>query len=370
MSNTKKVRMANVELLRIIAMLNVIVLHFLGVGGVLTGSTGPYFYIASAIYSFAIVSTNVYVLISGYFTVTSTFRTSRIFKILLEFVTYALGIYLVYCLVMHFALDIDTFSVRDLTRTYLFPVINEENWFVTSFVLIMLLSPFYNILIRALSRKQFSVLIIGITVLFSFVPTVVPFASWQLGQGNGYTFVWFTVLYFIAAYLRLYGLPKAWTKPKLIAAYIVTSLITFAAVILEHDHPGVLTEERNSYYFFFNYNSILVLIASLCIFALFLKFEINNEKLVKVINRIASYSFAVFLIHTHPAIADILWFQGVKTSLVVDTLRFIPVMIVSAIVIYALCSIIEQFRLIIFSPVLKSQKLQDFFNELDKKLGL
>ena len=67
----RKTRMANLELLRCIAMMMVVVLHFLGKGNILgdlaakdLGSVGLAAWLPE---SFCIVAVNVYMLISGYF---------------------------------------------------------------------------------------------------------------------------------------------------------------------------------------------------------------------------------------------------------------------------------------------------------------
>ena len=82
----KKERMANLELLRCIAMMMVIVLHFLGKGGLLAELTNPSLgatgTVAWLLESFAIVAVNVYMLISGYFLCTSSFKLSRLLQLL------------------------------------------------------------------------------------------------------------------------------------------------------------------------------------------------------------------------------------------------------------------------------------------------
>ena len=74
---TKSKRLANVELLRVVAMLMVVMLHYLGKGELLPvknlhmNLTG---YLAWILESLSIVAVNVYVLISGYFLVESEFK--------------------------------------------------------------------------------------------------------------------------------------------------------------------------------------------------------------------------------------------------------------------------------------------------------
>lgn len=67
----KTKRLANFELLRCIAMMMVVVLHFLGKSGILAPlsqtSLAGYEYLAWGVESLCIVAVNVYMLISGYF---------------------------------------------------------------------------------------------------------------------------------------------------------------------------------------------------------------------------------------------------------------------------------------------------------------
>ena len=70
----KKTRSSNIELLRIIAMIFVVVLHYLGKSGTLLPWGSNYFtvntWFAWGIEAFALVAVNVYVLIGGYFLIT------------------------------------------------------------------------------------------------------------------------------------------------------------------------------------------------------------------------------------------------------------------------------------------------------------
>ena len=77
----KSKRQANFELLRIVAMLMIIVLHYLNKGELLTAYTTDRTvinYAAHLIEAFCIVAVNCYVLLSGYFLVESAWRPGRV----------------------------------------------------------------------------------------------------------------------------------------------------------------------------------------------------------------------------------------------------------------------------------------------------
>ena len=66
----KKERMANLEVLRCVAMMMVVVLHYLGKGGLLPDLTAPLSaqdMAAWLLEAICIVAVNVYMMISGYF---------------------------------------------------------------------------------------------------------------------------------------------------------------------------------------------------------------------------------------------------------------------------------------------------------------
>lgn len=92
-SNGTAMRMANIELLRVLSMLMVVTLYFLGSGGVTDNAqafTAPWF-LDSVWNGFAIVSVNVYVLISGYFLINSKFKPQKLIDILVQVFTYSVG---------------------------------------------------------------------------------------------------------------------------------------------------------------------------------------------------------------------------------------------------------------------------------------
>jgi len=91
----KKERMANLEVLRCVAMMMVVVLHYLGKGGLLPDLTAPLSVqdmVAWLLEAFCIVAVNVYMMISGYFLCESSFKLSRLLTLWLQLWLYSVGI--------------------------------------------------------------------------------------------------------------------------------------------------------------------------------------------------------------------------------------------------------------------------------------
>ena len=137
-----KERMANMELLRCVAMLMVTALHFLGKGNILPPlaeeGLGPAGAAAWLMESFCIVAVNLYMFISGYFLCTSSFKLSRLaglwFQVWLYSVTLgAVGI--LTGIMPGEEVDIHLFL------TLLFPISMDHYWFMTAYVILYLLFP-------------------------------------------------------------------------------------------------------------------------------------------------------------------------------------------------------------------------------------
>lgn len=195
-----KERDTSIELLRVIAMLMVTTLHALGHGGVLEqydfGTPGYVFFYF--IETLCIVAVNVFVLITGYFMVKSEFKISRVIKLLLQ-----VEFFSVICLIFAKFLFHANIGLKGIMYTFL-PLTSNTYWFVSAYIILIILAPILNILIKSINKQQHAMILFALTILFSIIPT---FCFWSRDiLGNGYNFVWFIVLYFTAAYIRLYGI--------------------------------------------------------------------------------------------------------------------------------------------------------------------
>ena len=200
----KDSRKSNIEMLRVLAMLMVTMLHALGHGGVLDqykfGTLG--YVLFWTIETLCYVAVNVFVLITGYFMVTSETKISRIIKLYFQ-----VEFYTMLCLLVAKFIFFKPIDLRDILNT-LFPFTSGTYWFVSAYVILIALVPFLNKFIKSINRQQHFMAIVLLTVLFCIIPT---FMFWSRDiLGNGYNFIWFIVIYITAAYIRIYGdeIPK------------------------------------------------------------------------------------------------------------------------------------------------------------------
>lgn len=144
----------SLEWLRICSMLMIILLHSIDHSGVLENlKAGSALYYAEwFLYAAVQVCVNCFVLISGYFLVTARFKPAKLVLLWMEVVFYS-GVIKVILM----ATGQIPVSITSLVSC-LIPVFTGRYWFVTIYFGMYLLSPFLNVGIRALSKRQHAAL--------------------------------------------------------------------------------------------------------------------------------------------------------------------------------------------------------------------
>ena len=182
----KKQRQANLELLRIIAMVMVVTAHLVNHGNMITmaapGSV-PY-YIVWTLFGVSFTCINIYLLISSYFLIDAKFSTFKIARMAGQVFFYAFGITLLFWLFS----DVEK-EFKYLVYSVL-PILSDFYWFVSMYVGMYVLAPLMNRLIRALTRRQLQCAIALCFVLVSVWPNLIYFSS-ALNTAGGVSIAWF-----------------------------------------------------------------------------------------------------------------------------------------------------------------------------------
>lgn len=294
----KKQRASNIELLRILIMLGVVILHYnhadIGGGFQLVKHDSINYYLMYVLESASIVAVNLFVLISGYFMVNNQRRD--IFKpltLLLQVVVFKETLYLVRLVVEGGHPELQKLLMN----------LVPKNYFVILYVALYLISPYLNLLLHSLDEKGQKRLLVILLLLFSVEPTCVDLLNEFLGSEQmglsmiglygsewGYSIINFALLYLIGAYLKLHEVPldrvPLW---KLLGGYLLfMGIDTVWSLANEH---MVRYEARSAY----SYCNPLVICGAVLLFALFRKIRIKNNV---VINLFAKASFTVYLVHS------------------------------------------------------------------------
>ncbi len=297
----KKGRMANMELLRCVSMMMVVVLHFLGKGGALAdlsaGKMPGYGYLAWAIEALAIVAVNVYMLISGYFLVESSFQPKRIIQLLLQVWFYSIGVGLVAAAFGY--LPEGGFTIHYLLML-LFPISMEHYWFMTAYIFMYLFTPLLAAGVKKLSQKQFQTVLVLLLITFCGIKSVVPARLEMDFRGNDC--IWYMCVFLVAAYIRLYGIPFFKSKGRSLLVYLLAAACITGATFLLRILYLKTGEFGSILAMFYNYNHVFVLVASLGLFYLFYHMQIKPGKFADLVCKISPYTLGVYLWHEHVAI--------------------------------------------------------------------
>lgn len=127
---------------------------------------------------------------------------------------------------------------------------------------------------------------------------------------------------------------------------MLLTLAIFGVVAVSDVFSNIIPQILVVQNFIFTYNSVPVILSSVSLFltAVYAK-DIINERVGKIISRLAVLSFSVYLLHEHSQIRDVLWDQWINLMKYVDSPILFAVRIVTSIVlIFAAAILIEYGR--------------------------
>lgn len=346
-------RQANFELLRIVAMLMIIVLHYLNKSNLIllyTQEHSAVNYATHFIEAFCIVAVNCYVLLSGYFLVESVWKPERVVSLVAQILFYSLLIPV--ALICVGVISAGELSVYDWLN-YVLPIETEHYWFATAYLILYLFAPLLAVGVKSVEKRTLQI-IIGLLAFFfciwkSFVPATLATDRY------GYDYGWFLFLFLVAAYIRLYGIPKLDKKKNAALLYVGMSLGIFLLTVLS----GILAEHLPPFAYYMDmpdtYNHILCLLGSIGLFMLFKDMKPWEGKAAEVIRRLAPYTFGVYLLHEH-ILVRYRWMQWLRVDSVWGSWKFIPHMIGCVLIVYAAGTAVDCARAWIFGGVRSAVK--------------
>lgn len=212
-------------------------------------------------------------------------------------------------------------DVKSIVKA-LMPISSGKYWYMTTYMLLLLFSKYINAAPEKLSKKEFRNLIILLFAVFSLLPTVIQVhIMGDVGKG----FANILLAYYIGRYIRLY---KSDVR---IRYYALTGIISMVICIGLNYKLSILKGGVGICAPFARDCSVFILIASVCIFFMFLQLDFKSG----IINCLASHVIGVYL------------FEGAVRNLadrVFDLSGFVgsnlfPVMVIPYVVIVVLACI-------------------------------
>lgn len=328
----RKIRQSNFELLRIIAMFLILFHHFYynNFNFDYAKITIPQF-IIQFLSSFGKVGVCIFILITGYFSVDSKFKLKKLLKLVGEVLFYSwilLVVYLVF---------IDKNITKKEFVKCLLPISQNEYWFITTYLVLYVLSDYINILIKSLSKKQMQSLIGVLFVIWSLLPSLTFFSKMFSTKFEFSNLDWFILMYLIGAYLKKFPLKKL-TINRSILLLIICLIINIISILFFNKNFYKL--KINPLDYSWTMNLLISLFTSILIFNIFSKINIKN----KFINKISTGVFGVYLLHTQILMRNVIWFKIFNITKYVYTAKILIYEVFVIIVIFVVCTIIDFIR--------------------------
>lgn len=288
-----KQRFSGIELLRIIALLMVIVIHYSDL--LFSLETPPknyYFFLLFRTISSPAV--DLFILISGYFMITNDNRDlGKPISLLLQVIYRN---YIVFALLL--LLGLADFSFKGLLF-YSIPM----SYYPVLFVVLYLISPYLNLLLRHLlatyNHKTLKVFLLICFILFSVYPTITDFMGevfnyeWfglnsvsAYGDQKGFTIINFMLLYIVGGAIRLTNFEIPSSKSIKLIVLCIALIYIWTQVCDLFTIKGM----RSSWV----YCNPLVILYSLLLFLYFKNLKIQSN----FINNTAQLVYMCFLIHS------------------------------------------------------------------------
>lgn len=325
----KKVRNSNLEILRIISIIMIIAHHyaFHGFDEVAYSFNKN---VLEILYSGGKLGVDIFVLISGYYMINSKFTLNKFLKLASEVFIYSISFFLFFYI---FGPNVK-FNI-----SIAMPITQNSFWFITCYIMLMLLTPFLNKACKNMSQKQHLSLIAILTLMF---PVSQLFLLTKLQKYNNPLII-FVLLYLIATYVRIYNNKIKGSSKRHITIAVATTMFYWAILLL-----------LNYLFYKTNYdfiNQLIVYIKSqdsifLIIIAteLLIGFSKMKPHYINWVNILASTSFGIYLIHDSVLTRYYILRFLLGTTTMAKSSLIIPHAILSVLIIYCVGAIIDLLR--------------------------
>lgn len=327
-------RQSNIELCRIISIVFVLLVHSaFAVNGFpeeLNKNTLWLIFLESI----SIVGVNVFIFISGYFSIKLKPRT--IYTLILT------------CLFYYIILTIgeiifnNTFTVKNIL------FVSNSHYFIVDYLGLAILSPILNKFAEHINKKEFGTILIALIIYQTYFAYITNAASSEFD--GGYSLVSYSIIYLIARYIRTYGVNNLIQRYSgTLYLLCTTTIIILTILLLYLGFPQVI-------YKLYYYNNPIVILQSIFFFCFFEKMSIPNNRLI---NHIAKSTLGILLFHASlPATATVWRFMKHIFSFLADNINFINICywVICILLITVSSIIIDQIRLLLLDYFFKTTK--------------
>ena len=310
-----KKRDSGIETLRVIAMFMVILIHAFLYGNFYNESValgGANAELMTIIKLSLRPAVNIFLLITGFFMVKSEFNLKKSFSRVLDTYSrvwfYSVVLTVVFLILgSEFCVPVSSttpMAVDKIILRGIFPLTSQMWYYLGNYIILCLLAPFINISLKSITKKQYQILLIILSLIMSVWMTllkVYPFNIWfnsfsfeSVFEGkNIFSFIY---IYIIGGYFGLHS-PKR-EHPSFKYLYLAFGCLIVNYLLLSFIDPkmgyrGVAM----------NYSNPFVILQGVFMLLFFKDLHFHN----KFINILASTTLGVYAIHEFTFVRSLLW---------------------------------------------------------------
>lgn len=328
-------RDSNIELLRIIAILMITIHHTLLDGRldriIVNGEnliSGWQW--AVLLNGFVFVGVNVFILISGYYSI--KFKWKSVLNLFIFCVFYMFLNFLI----QKYMLGESGITGALILKKSITAMTHTPKWFIPCYVVLYFLSPLLNAAIESMTKKQY---LYGLGVLSAYCLWFGYVRHAGVFNDNGYAVGQFIWLYFIGGYIKRFVSQETLKKycGINVSIWLITSVLWGGATLLLY--KGIYIPLWRP----ITYNNPLTLIGSVAFFCIFPTFHFYSPK----VNYFAKSVLAVYLLNL-----PIRYFPGVETYVVDWEIGlYLIFCVIWSIARLCAATLIDQLRLGIMVPI-------------------
>ena len=308
----QKIRNSNFELLRILSMFMIICFHCSFHGKFSDGEGNRL--IINFFNMLGELGVNCFVLISGYFYDKTRFKIDKFINLVVQ--------------VWFYVILSTTIASLFFNQQFIYilkewscPFAPDRYWFALSFLLLYLFQPFIFIFVERLSTGQWNRFVMLSLIIWSIIPSFLGNIEGQLFYNR---FIWMVVIYIIGAFLSRNSSTLQITKIRWIFLSTFIFLATFIVCFTKWNINGIPGN------YWWPPNSLVQVILSASLFAIFLKMDIKNNA---IINYVSSCTFGIYLLHDG-VLQSILWNDVFRTYEFGNNGKVILRILVSSLIIF------------------------------------
>lgn len=237
---------------------------------------------------------NCYALISGF--LEANFRVKKVIVLWMEVLFYSILI----SVIMSMIFGWDLLSKEAWICTF-FPVCTRKNWYISAYIGMLCFVPFLKIVIDKIEQKTYKKCLMIMFLIYSVLPTSIRLLTGTgdydaFGIKSGYGTLWLIILYLTGAYIYRYQ-----EKKKKVSFFLIGFIcLSFITVLFKLGADKMNLQSYGN--ILVSYTSPTIVSGSVMLLIFSSNIKIKQQRVCKIIRKIANASLGVYLIHDNDII--------------------------------------------------------------------